>query len=321
LREVRIGIAGVGRHGIRYANHLLRGDLPGARLTAICRRDVAAGRAQAAEWGVAFHPDVSVLAHDAEVDALLVVTPATSHEEAVEAAAEAWKPVLVEKPLAPDAASCERIARAAGRSGIDVMVAQTSRYEGPFRGLIDALPTIAPVREVLFSLRSEDRTHEAGEFSDRLDDGGALLDSGVHYFDLLPMLIGKIVEVRSERHFVRGTRIDDAYTAFLRAASGARAVIDMSRWGGSRYESIQVVGEGGILLASRTPPSLESVRGREREALVFPRVAGTLVPTLSDFLRVCRGETRPSITIADGTAAVALVEACRRSGGNLVRVD
>jgi len=165
LTEVRIGLAGVGRHGERYAKHLLRGDLPGARLSAIARRNAAAGRAQAAEWGVAFHADVSSLAHDPGVDALLVVTPAVHHAEAVLAAAEAWKPVLVEKPLAPDAASCRRIARAAEESGIDVMVAQTSRYEGPFRALLEALPTIAPLREVLFSLRSEDRTHEAGVFS------------------------------------------------------------------------------------------------------------------------------------------------------------
>ncbi len=318
MKEFRLGLAGLGRHGVRYALHLLRGEIPGARLSAVSRSDAALGREQAREWGVAFHEDTLSLARDPSVDALLVITPAAHHPEAVEAAADARKPVLVEKPLALDPASCDRIARAAERSGIDVMVGQTTRYEGPIRGLLDALPTIAPVREVLFSLRSEDRTHEKGVFSDRLDDGGALLDSGVHYFDLLPFLIGPITEAWCERSFVRGTPIDDAYTAVLRSQSGARAVIDMSRWGSSRRESIEAVGEKGILVASRTPPSLEKIAGRERRAIPFPHVPGTLVPVLVDFLRVCRGEIRPPIPIADGRAAVALADACARSGGSWI---
>jgi predicted dehydrogenase len=120
---------------------------------------------------------------------------------------------------------------------------------------------------------------------------------------------------------VRGTPIDDAYTAVIRSVSGARAVIDMSRWGSSRHEAIQVVGETGILLASRTPPSLERVKGRLREGVPFPDVGGTLVPALSDFVAVCRGGALPPITIQDGRAAVALVEACRRSEGRWISIQ
>ncbi|MFH1277582.1 MAG: Gfo/Idh/MocA family oxidoreductase [Candidatus Eisenbacteria bacterium] len=318
---MRFGLVGVGRHGIRYARHLLGGDVPGARLAAICRRDETRGRALAEEWDVAFHRDVFSLAHDGGVDALLVVSLSEHHAESVDAAAEARKPVLVEKPLAPDLAGCDRIADSAEKAGIAVMVAQTSRYEGVIEGLFRAVPSIEPVREVFFSLRSEDRTHEEGVFRESLSDGGALLDSGVHYFDLLPRLIGPVEEVWCETHFLRGSPIDDGYTALFRFGGGGRAVVDMGRWGGSRHEAIQVVGEGGILLASRTPAALERVVGRERGAVPFPEVPGTLIPALRDFVRVCRGEAKPPIGIADGRAAVALVDACRRSRGRWVRAD
>lgn len=319
MSDVRLGLVGAGRHGVRYANHLLRGDAPGARLAAVCRRDEAKGRAQAREWDVPYHRDVRSLARDRGVDALLVVSLSEHHAESVDAAAEAGKPALVEKPLAPDLAGCERIEERAAEAGIAVMVAQTTRYEGVVLGLFEALPSVGPVREVHFSLRSEDRTHVAGVFDESLNDGGALLDSGVHYFDLLPRLIGPVEEVWCETHFLRGSPIDDGYTALFRSDSGARAVVDMGRWGGSRHEAIQVVGEGGILLASRTPPSLERIVGRGREALLFPEVPGTLVPTLLDFLRVCRGEAKPPIPVADGRAAVALVETCRASRGRWIR--
>lgn len=315
MSDLRMGLVGVGRHGVRYANHLVRGEIPGARLEAICRRDGARGREQASEWDVRFHADVWSLALDPNVDAIIVVSLSEHHAEAVEAAAEAWKPVLVEKPLAPNVRACDRIVETASKAGIEVMVAQTTRYEGVVRGLFEHLPSIAPVREAIFSLRSEDRTHVGGVFQENLDDGGALLDSGVHYFDLVPRLVGPVSEVWCDLRYLRASPIDDGFTAILRSPEGGRVLVDMGRWGGSRHEAIQVIGEGGILLASRTPASLERVVGRDREILDFPDVPGTLLPTLRDFVRVCRGETKPPITIADGRAAVALVEACRESDG------
>ncbi|MFH1279081.1 MAG: hypothetical protein ABIK65_11975, partial [Candidatus Eisenbacteria bacterium] len=87
------------------------------------------------------------------------------------------------------------------------------------------------------------------------------------------------------------------------------------------HEAIEIVGEGGILLASRTPEALERVVGRMRESVPFPDVPGTLIPTLRDFLRVCRGEMKPPISVADGRAAVALVDACRRSRGRWIGAE
>ena len=321
MSRIGIGVVGTGRHGSRYARHLAEGDVRGARLAAICRRDREEGGTQAAEWDAAFHRDARDLAGDPEVEAIIVATPSRFHEEGVTAAAEAGKPVLVEKPLAPDLATCDRIVNTAEENQIPLMVAQTSRYEGPVRGLIDSLPSLGEIREVSLLLRSEDRTHMRGVFRPELDDGGALLDSGVHYFDLLPMIAGPIERVWCERHFIRGTAIDDGYTALLRTSAGARVVVDMGRWGNSRHETIEVVGERGILLASRTPPSLTKVVGRRQVDLPFPDVPGTLVPTMDDFLRVCRGEIEPPIAGADGRAAVAIVEACRRSAGAWIRLE
>ncbi|MBN1825231.1 MAG: Gfo/Idh/MocA family oxidoreductase [Candidatus Eisenbacteria bacterium] len=321
MSDVRFGLIGVGRHGARYASHLLGGDVPGGSLAAITRRDHRLGAEQAREWGVAYHEDALSLAADPAVDAVLVVSLSLFHPEGVEAAAGAGKPVLVEKPLARDLDGCDRIEAAVRRAGIPLMVAQTSRYEGVIAGLLEALPSIAPVREALFDLQTEDRTHVNGVFQERLNDDGVLLDSGVHYFDLIPRIIGPIREVWCERHFMRGTPIDDGYTALFRAAGGARAAIHTARWGGSRDERIRIAGEGGLLIASRTPHRLHRVAGRTCAPLPFPEVPGTLVPTLYDFLRVCRGESSPPIPLADGRAAVAVAEACRRSRGAWVALS
>ena len=51
-----IGLIGLGRHGQRYAHHLLH-DVPGARLVAMSRRRRSEGERFAAEQGVRFFED------------------------------------------------------------------------------------------------------------------------------------------------------------------------------------------------------------------------------------------------------------------------
>jgi len=64
---LRIGLAGLGVHGLRYAKHLLNGDVPGATLTAVCRRNEAAGREFARENGLLWVGDPHDLAACPEV--------------------------------------------------------------------------------------------------------------------------------------------------------------------------------------------------------------------------------------------------------------
>ncbi len=319
MKEIGIGLIGTGRHGVRYANHLVRGDIPGATLVAVQRRDHEAGRKQAGEWGAEYRTSTADLVGDERVGAVVVVSQSDHHVEAVCAALDAGKPVLVEKPLALDLEGCEKIKAKAESCKVPVMVGQTSRYEGPIRGMIEHLSLIGEVQQLSFVLRSEDRTHnEQGEYLPRLADGGAILDSGVHYFDLIPRLAGEVRVLCCDALHARGTELADGYAAIMRTERGVQVTITMGRWGSSRHEAIELSGMEGTLLVSRTPASLLLVKGREKRPLPFPEVQGTLVPTLLDYMRVCRGEIAPPITIDDGEAAVRIANACCQSGGNWV---
>ena len=67
MSDLRFGLIGTGRHGVRYANHLLRGDIPGATLAAIHRRDHAAGMKQALVTGAPSPMDYGELDKPKEV--------------------------------------------------------------------------------------------------------------------------------------------------------------------------------------------------------------------------------------------------------------
>ena len=150
-----IGLAGLGRHGIRYAQHLLAGDVPGARLVAVHRRRHDEGRAWAGVRGLVYHDSLDALAGDPAVDLVVAALPPSRHPGAVEAAAAANKAVLVEKPLAATAAEAERAVEAARRAGIPAMVANTLRYNSVIRALAAALPRVGELHLVAINQRLE----------------------------------------------------------------------------------------------------------------------------------------------------------------------
>ena len=101
MKLVRLGLIGTGKHGSRYAKHIVE-DLPQAELAAVCRRDRQQGEKLAASYGCPFYADYHALMQDARIDAVALVVPPAFHGEIVAAACAAGKHLLIEKPLAVD---------------------------------------------------------------------------------------------------------------------------------------------------------------------------------------------------------------------------
>ena len=95
---VNVGVIGAGLMGSTHARLLARA-VSGASVVAICGPGRAAAVAE--ELSIAtVHTDGLELIADPAVDAVVVASPAATHEPYVLACLEAGKPVLCEKPLA-----------------------------------------------------------------------------------------------------------------------------------------------------------------------------------------------------------------------------
>ena len=188
MTRIGIGLIGVGQHGARYARHIVD-DVPEMKLVGVARRDVEAGRSAAAAFGCLAFTDYRELAAHPEVDALIAVVPPALHEGIVQAATDSQRPLLLEKPAAPNLESGLRMLDTVRRAALPVMVAQTLRYNEVVRGLLDARPKIGAIHALRLSQRFEpsrpgwiDDPSQAG--------GGIILHTGVHSFDLLRLLSG-----------------------------------------------------------------------------------------------------------------------------------
>ncbi|NNL99900.1 MAG: Gfo/Idh/MocA family oxidoreductase [Gammaproteobacteria bacterium] len=181
---IRVGLAGLGRHGSRYARHIADGDVPGLALTTVWRRDAAALGEQARAWRARAAPSLEALIESPEVDAVITVLPAALNPTVGARICAAGKPMLIEKPLAPGAADVEQLARTSAAAGVMLTVGQTLRFDPLIAALRDAYADIGRLRGFCFEQRLEnrglaweDRAAEAG--------GGVTLQSAVHALDTL----------------------------------------------------------------------------------------------------------------------------------------
>jgi myo-inositol 2-dehydrogenase/D-chiro-inositol 1-dehydrogenase len=322
LSVVRIGLAGVGLHGWRYANSLLEGTVRGAKLTAISRRDETRGRELADRFGVEHVGDPRELAVHPSVDAVVAVLPPDLHPPLALACLDAGRPVLVEKPLGPDRSAAADVVGRARETGTVLMVAHTLRYDAVVERVRREIPTLGPLRMIALNQRFEPTTRD---WIDTPGRGGAMLNTGVHGFDLMRYLTGaEAVSVMAETEAVVTDRTEDEFACIVRLEPGGiLATLDNARTTGGRSGRIEIAGERGQIRADHVLRTFARIEGRS-ETLEQPVAQRYTVDlTLEAFVGCVRGATPPPITASDGLAAVELVEACAISArlGRRVLLD
>ncbi|MEM7314553.1 MAG: Gfo/Idh/MocA family oxidoreductase, partial [Planctomycetota bacterium] len=184
-------------------------------LVAVMRRDGARAKDYAERHGVPrWYDDASKLIVDPEVDAIYIATPPNVHKEYTLLAAEAGKPVYVEKPMALNFAECQEMIAACKAADVKLWVAHYRRKLAKFeavKALIDngKLGRIDSVtRECQMPLLETDAEKLPWRVIPEIAGGGKFVDLASHTFDLLDCLLGPIVEV----HGI-GTNRGGAYPA------------------------------------------------------------------------------------------------------------
>ncbi len=312
MEKVRFGLVGLGVHGSRYARHLAAGEVAGARLGMICRRDREQGEAIARDLGVPFTDDYRRVLSEPSLDAVALAVPCDLHPVLVPEALAAGKAVLVEKPLAPDAPSARRIlAAAAARSAPPAMVAQTLRFNAVVREIRERSRDLGPLRFLSLSQRFEPSPRG---WLDSPAAGGILRNTGIHGFDLARYLTGLeverviCVEARQE-----GARMEDTFAAVLSLQGGILAAVDNARTTASRSGRIEWVGEQGQLAGDHVHHVLEEIRAREALEVELPAPVPTVRECLAAFTAAVLGETPVPVPLLEGVRGVEIVDACRLS--------
>lgn len=321
-KPLGIGLIGVGRHGLRYARHILH-DLPEASLKAVCRRNPARGFDLPGAESVTVYGQVRTLIEDSTVEAIIVVTPPIFAREICRLAVQARKPLLIEKPLAASAADAEAMVSEARQAGVPLMTAQTLRFDSTIQEMRNHAHLIGRSERLRLTSHIELKATALGH-AEGYGGRGALLEIGVHMLDLVRFLTGEEVQdVRCTMDYLPPAAPDTAVSAQLTTTRGTVCLFDIARVPEGRVGSAEWVGSQGRLDADWIGRRLRWTGGTEsQEWEISP--SQTVLATLRAFLQAVEHHTPMPITGEDGLRAVEIAEACycsAEAGGASVLVD
>jgi len=253
-RTIRWGIIGCGdvtevKSGPGFQN------AEGSALVAVMRRDGEKARDYARRHRVPrVYDRADGLIQDAEVDAVYIATPPSSHCELAFRVAAAGKPCLVEKPMALNHAECLRMIDAFQSRGLPLWVAYYRRALKRFEVVRDRLRdgAIGQVSSVHVQvsaplLTGADRTN--WRIDPAVSGAGLFFDLGSHCFDLLDFLVGRITRV--EGHSINTAGAYSAEDVTVAAFELANGLLGTGVWNFNASEKIDVmtfIGTDGELI-------------------------------------------------------------------------
>lgn len=188
-------IALVGAGGISFA-HLDAYRTHGFEVAAILSRDVTKARARAEEFfpGADVMTDYAALLARPDIDVIDLTPHPAERVPLIEAALEAGKHVLSQKPFVTDLATGERLAALAEARGVRLAVNQNGRWAPHMAWMRAAVRAglIGEVTGVHCSLHWDHTWVKGTPFEDEEDL--VLFDFGVHWVDFVTSITGRLAE-------------------------------------------------------------------------------------------------------------------------------
>lgn len=251
--------------------------LTGARLIAVADEQAERAQSVAADFKVEAL-SVDALLRRSDIDVVCICVPSGRHEEIGVIAASAGKHVIVEKPIEVTLEAADRLIDACQRKGVVLSVISQHRWDDgvlQLKHLVDSgqLGRLILGDAVVKWYRTQ-AYYDGGQWRGTvgLDGGGALMNQGVHYVDLLQWVMGPVEKVFAKTGTLAHERIEveDVALAVLSFAGGAVGVVESST---AVYpglsERLEVSGTGGTVIVEAGVMKLRELKAEKGETPAY----------------------------------------------------
>ncbi len=284
------------------------------------------------------YPTVSALLADGAVDVLSVNTPNYLHAPESIAALEAGVHVMVEKPMALNAAEAERMRAASEETGAKLMVAHCWRFDEEVNWL-KAQVEAGRLGRVLRTKGCGVHVNwgPGGWFAEaRYAGGGALADMGIHAIDTARYLLGDpqplSVFAKIDRHY-GDYDVDDSGIIWINWDNGATSLVESGWWwpyADGPEASTQLYGERGFGQLFPTRLEIPDRAAQQIETIDpgYPPLREEHCPQvmydtqMDCFIDCIRTDRTPSPGAAEGLVNLRIVDAALESGrrGEVIQI-
>ncbi|MGK5740774.1 Gfo/Idh/MocA family protein [Micromonospora sp. URMC 103] len=315
----RVGLVGAGGVAQRHARVLA--GFADVDLLGVTDVRAEAAAALAGAHGARAFADVDALLA-AGPDAVYVCVPPFAHGPVEEAVVDAGVPMFVEKPVALDLLTAERIAGLVARRGLLTAVGHHWRY----------LPVVGQARDLLAGRRIRlvsgswwDRVPPVDWWCRRNGSGGPVVEQAAHVLDLVRVLAGEATEVTAYGDGtpppVDGADIDSVTAATLRFAGGAVGTLSTACVLGWKHRVVLEILADGLALTLTEDGLVVRDADGERRMPADPEAARVAVDrAFVDAVRGVADDVRVSYAEALATHRLALAVADSARTGRPVRL-
>ena len=284
-------------------------------------------QAFATKYGCKAAHSYEEILNDRSVAAVINTTPNNVHLETTRAAAQAGKPVFLDKPIANTIADAKAITAACRKAGVVLALGYQRRKETHFRWIrrqIDAGVFGRIVNAEANISRDRLGKFEAGSWRYTADGmpGGVMLQIGIHYADVLEYLMGPVKAVSGAvAQLVLPGENPDVASLILEHENGALSTLNACYASASEYYLMNIYGKEATAYYDLHHGLMFIKRGGERAAPVPCATNDTLVEELEEFAAAVRGEAQPEMGGEAATRSLAVLLAGVKSARDGRRVE
>jgi predicted dehydrogenase len=304
------------------------------------------GIGTANRFGMTFTQGLDEVLNNSDVDVVIIGSETNRHADLVEAAANAGKAILLQKPMALTLEDCDRIVRIVERKGVYFSVAYQMRHDSSnqkIKELVDdgTLGKVGLLRRrhcipVLFNqdfLKGSSQWH-----FDPVKNLGMFMDDASHAADFIYWVMGRPTSVVAEiDNVLTNVAPDDTGIAIYRFTSGAMAVLENASVTLAGENTTEVYGDQGVLVqnhddlvSTMVPPPHGAIalklfrresKGWEDLGISIPASHGERIMAVPRFfLDAFKAGQLPAVDCKDGRASVEMVLGAYQSAAEGRRV-
>jgi predicted dehydrogenase len=262
-------------------------------------------------------------------DLVSVCTPNAYHAEHALAALRAGAHLLLEKPMTLSLADAEAIRREAQLAGKQVMIGFSHRFNSTNRKIKDIISKGRIGEPFMIRVRFAHGGPFPGWaksdwfYKPELAGGGALLDMGIHAFDLCNWLLGPVTAVTAQMATLRKPiAVDDNAVITLEFGDRAMGYIEVGWTSGPGFNGLEIYADNGTILhkygtpaevtVGRVSPDQQAVARYSTRKLQTPK-AGVWDTEMDYFMNTVLKGKVPEMGVDAGIASLAIALAAQES--------
>lgn len=220
------GIVGCGVIAPTHAEAIAATE--GTHLVAVCDVDPEKAQKIGEKYDVPYYTDLSAFSQHPGLEVACVCVPSGLHAQVGIPLAKSGKHLLVEKPIDVTVQAAKALIQACEEAQVKLGVISQHRFAPDVLKVREAvqngeLGTLV-LGEAFIKWYRTQKYYDSADWRGtyELDGGGALMNQGIHYIDLLQWIMGPVVSVKAatitRTHQIE---VEDVGVAILRFANGA----------------------------------------------------------------------------------------------------